>query len=450
MDSRFSFLRHEKLARLAEQRLSHPHVRSRHEPAILSALEKDGHFEAAASLREAMELDPGQAHREAFSRGTHQRAKRLGADPAVARAMVQAAWKTTLDWAGFVGSLEAEGFRVAEGDKAKTLVVETTNGVFVGALHRLARVRKIDLDRRRTANERNEANECERGLGGNPHGRSEHPERPIDSNVGRSAVDRSGNRDSVVNSDRASGTADEPGTASPPPGCGFQGRAGCISLRLRLRRLPSATERLLARARDVAMPASARVGLQIDARDAEIAGELESRLALTISFPPLDVARQEYSGAVSARKKIANLLVRQSERREKWLKCQPTGFGTLFNNSKRVWSAKLAEIDKVIANLSVRQDAAWETQQRLKAVITDLERQLRNQQHALANSADHQEKIASLRREQKKIAAARDLLAKNPMLAFGGFLLVMLLAVIRDVLDRQPGQRLGGSQFGLS
>jgi hypothetical protein len=218
MDSRFSFLRHEKLARLAEQRLSHPHVRSRHEPAILFALEKDGHFEAAASLREAMELDPGEPHREAFSRGTHQRAKRLGADPAVARAMIQAAWKTTLDWEGFVASLEVEGFKIAEGDKAGTLVVKTTNGVFVGALHRLARVRKIDLDRR-IANERhNEAQQCAGGPGGNSRGHSQHPERLVDSSgAGRSVIARPRDRDSFVDSDGDPGIADESRTA-----CGFR------------------------------------------------------------------------------------------------------------------------------------------------------------------------------------------------------------------------------------
>jgi hypothetical protein len=451
MDSRFSFLRHEKLARLAEQRLSHPHVRATHETAVLTALEKDGHFDAAASLRNAIELDPGEPHREAFSRGAHQMAKRLGADTAIARATVQAAWQTTSDWQGFVTALDTEGFRIADGDKEETLVVETKNGVFVGALHRLARVRKIDLKRRKALHERHEANECTGSAGADPRGRSQHPERPVNSSGGgQSVIARPRDRDSFVNSDGDSGIADESRTTAPPPRCGFQGRAGCLALRHRLRAWPGATEQLLALARTVAMSAAERVSTQINSTEAELTSELESLLALAIACPPLDQTREEYSGSAEVYRQLDDALEKQNNRRENWLKRRPTGIGTLFNDSRRGWAAKLATIDRKISDLSDKQNKAWENQQRLKALIADLERGLRIKRHALTSSTEHREKVAHLRHELKKFAAARDLLAKNPLLAFGGYIMIMLLAVVRDVVDRRLRQGIGGGRFGFS
>ena len=80
MGSRFSYLRHEKTARTAELLLKQKVVRSNHELACLAALEADDRLDVASALRAFIANDPGDAHREAFSRNTHQKGKRMGVD----------------------------------------------------------------------------------------------------------------------------------------------------------------------------------------------------------------------------------------------------------------------------------------------------------------------------------------------------------------------------------
>jgi hypothetical protein len=200
----------------------------------------------------------------------------------------------------------------------------------------------------------------------------------------------------------------------------------------------------------VAMSASERVGDQINLQEAEITAELESLLALTIPCPPLDQIREEYSNSVQVGLQLDQALEKQNKRRENWLKRRPTGVGTLFNDSKRVWAANLAAIDRKIFDLSDRLNTAKENQQRLKGLISDLERGLRIKRQALTSSKEHRKKVAFLQHELKKISAARSLLAKNPSLAFGGYIMVMLLAVVRDVVDRRIRQGFGGGRFGFS
>ena len=145
LSSKFSYLRNDKVARLAENRLGHPLVKSAHATAVIKALEYDGEIELAARLQEAADKDPSPRPRAAFSFKVHQMGKRLGADIPAARAAVRAAWETTNSQAAFAGALEESQLLIRAGDKPSTFIVETVDGVFVGAAHRLARVRKSDL-----------------------------------------------------------------------------------------------------------------------------------------------------------------------------------------------------------------------------------------------------------------------------------------------------------------
>lgn len=294
MDSRFSYLRHCKVARIAEHRLKQKFVRSNHETACLAALESDGRLDVAAALREFIENDPGEAHREAFSRATHQMGKRKGIDIPAARSTVRAAWETTTGWTEFTDAVEAAGYCVSAGDRDDTMIVETHDGFFVGAAHRLARVRKLDLKRRKELSDEQSKNTGQRPRVAGIDARR-HPEDTVGAAdpgrqpAGGAAEAGSSHRTPFVHPDGGAGHPDQSGKTAPEAGRGGPSYPGrfAVALRIALSRNPIAAHDLLNRARQLARAPLARVKGKLDGIERRLNAELQNLTVPPLKLPQL-------------------------------------------------------------------------------------------------------------------------------------------------------------------
>lgn len=80
LDSRFSWIRLEKLARLEEIRLSHALVAGRHDRSIAKALRKDGKHQEAELIDALVPEQPADKPRAAYTSQSHRMAERQGLD----------------------------------------------------------------------------------------------------------------------------------------------------------------------------------------------------------------------------------------------------------------------------------------------------------------------------------------------------------------------------------
>jgi hypothetical protein len=141
LSSSNSYARNEKLSRIMEFEWGHPYTRPAHLIAVLAALRREGRDDIAAALEHAFP-DETTRPREAFSSADQQRLKREGYDLPALRLIVSEAWTTKTNRSDFTARLADHSLTVRQGDKPETYVVETADGVFIGALHRLVRLRK--------------------------------------------------------------------------------------------------------------------------------------------------------------------------------------------------------------------------------------------------------------------------------------------------------------------
>ena len=299
---------------------------------MLTALESDGCLDAAAALKRFIENDPGEPHREAFSRNTQQMGKRLGVDIPAARASVRAAWETTTGWTEFTAAIGAAGLRVSPGDRDNTLIVQTDDGVFVGAAHRLARVRKRDLQNRKDPSNERTATAEQR-----PRDAGAHPDRHQADSVdtvdpGRqpeggtaaggprhpAAVEHP--HDITVPSDQSGSVAREDGHHRA-----LDLRRLAVVLRVALQRDPVTAGYLLGRARQLARTPQKRVIAKLDRREHQLKGELQELTAPPPAAPVLLVARQQLADAKVDNEKIAAAVRQERERREHHRRQRPHG-----------------------------------------------------------------------------------------------------------------------------
>ena len=427
MDSRFSYLRHCKVARIAEHLLKQNFVRSNHELACLAALESDGHLDVAAALRTFIENDPGEAHREAFSRGLHQMGKRQGIDIPAARAVVRAAWETTASWTAFTAALDADGLRITTGDRAGTLIVETRDGIFVGAAHRLARARKVDLQRRK-----DEADERTSEIKSDPGG---HP-------VPKAATGPS-DRVLVAHGESAQGNSVESRSAAPQGGRGgaLYPTSVAVSLRIALKRNPRVVRQLLDSLRQLARSPQERVRAKLDARENYFQAELQKLISPVIAFPILDDARKQVTLARAECDKFKQSLNLATEQRAQSLLERPTGVMASIRGEKRAWSEHLTKINAKMNAFKDQERLAWKRYAERKEIVADLEKELLAKKHQLMNLPSHQQKLSLCRRELTRISVARQLLEKDPLVALGGLTMLLAAAAIAIISDGLIGRR---------
>lgn len=136
-----NFARHEKLSRILEAAWGHPFTAGAHNTAVIKALRAEGNEPLAAAL-EATFADAAERPRQAFESRDHQRLKREGYDLPALRLMISEAWTAKASYSDFIAKLAGHNLSVKPGDKPQTFVIEAGDGTFVGALHRLVRLRK--------------------------------------------------------------------------------------------------------------------------------------------------------------------------------------------------------------------------------------------------------------------------------------------------------------------
>ena len=150
LSSSHNYARHEKIARTVEVEWKlggHTITRGAHNRAVLDALNADDRTDVVKALEAAGIADtPRQA--ESFDENDHQRLKRLGLDVPKLRVMIATALSTSRSLADFNNELTAIGLRVRAGERRDTPIVETLDGVFVGGLARLTRLRAAALKER--------------------------------------------------------------------------------------------------------------------------------------------------------------------------------------------------------------------------------------------------------------------------------------------------------------
>jgi len=148
MSSSHDFARHEKIARSVELAWGHRTVPGPHMDAVVTALDQEAPPDAAA-LRGIATVD----HSASFGEVDHQRLKRAGFDLPRIREMISEALSAATDRADFDARLSAIGLRLRTGDKKDTPIIETTqDGILVGSLARLTRLRKSALAERMAFN----------------------------------------------------------------------------------------------------------------------------------------------------------------------------------------------------------------------------------------------------------------------------------------------------------
>ncbi len=146
LKSSFDRVVHELVARASEYAFGHPFVAGKHTETVIKGLRKRGMTCAADGLeRTLLPMPPIPA--EAFTHAQHQEKKRLGLDLPALRQIVKDAASDTISRADLVEALSAAGLEVKAGDKPGTwIVVNTADGILVGALHRLAGRRKSEVN----------------------------------------------------------------------------------------------------------------------------------------------------------------------------------------------------------------------------------------------------------------------------------------------------------------
>lgn len=147
LSSSHDYARNEMIARRAELAFGHRVVPGAHTTAVITELRKRGMGPQANQLSRLVASDDGKP-RAAFSHAQHQEAKREGVDLPALRAIVKEAWAGSTDEANLRIILAEAGLAISAGTRAGTWIVTDDSGTLVGALDRLAGVRKAAVRER--------------------------------------------------------------------------------------------------------------------------------------------------------------------------------------------------------------------------------------------------------------------------------------------------------------
>ena len=130
-----SYARHEKISRMAEQKLGHAFIVGRHNASVAHALAEGGNTELSTIVGEFAQRERPES---AYKATTHQRSARLGFDQANDKLAIRSAWELSDGKQAFEASLAEHGISVRPGEKSGIFIAER-DGVFIGAVHRLVK-----------------------------------------------------------------------------------------------------------------------------------------------------------------------------------------------------------------------------------------------------------------------------------------------------------------------
>lgn len=151
LDSKFSWIRLEKLARLEEIRLSHALVAGRHDRSIAKALRKDGKHQEAELIDALVPEQPADKPRAAYTSQSHRMAERQGLNLPQLKQLVGSLWRQSDTLKAFRAALQDHHLTMREGDRAEKRpgahIIETSDGKLIGSFTRLTKVKMVEFRR---------------------------------------------------------------------------------------------------------------------------------------------------------------------------------------------------------------------------------------------------------------------------------------------------------------
>ncbi|WP_254604843.1 hypothetical protein [Acetobacter syzygii] len=149
LESRFTWMRLEKVARLEEIRLDHALVPGRHDKAIAKALRKEGHHQAAEQVAALIPVPDSAKPRAAYTSQARRITERQGLDLPAMKKLVSALWSQSDGLKSFRAALAEHGLTMREGDRKDTRpgahIIETSDGTLIGSFTRLTKVRMAEF-----------------------------------------------------------------------------------------------------------------------------------------------------------------------------------------------------------------------------------------------------------------------------------------------------------------
>ncbi|WP_244895064.1 hypothetical protein [Acetobacter indonesiensis] len=151
LDSHFSWIRLEKLARLEEIRLGHVLVAGRHDRSIAKAFRQEGKVHEAQQVDALVPEQPADMPRAAYTSQSHRMAERQGLDLPQLKKLVDSLWSKSDNLKAFRAALQDHHLTMREGDRAKKRlgahIIETSDGKLIGSFTRLTKVKMVELRR---------------------------------------------------------------------------------------------------------------------------------------------------------------------------------------------------------------------------------------------------------------------------------------------------------------
>ncbi|MCP1227774.1 hypothetical protein [Acetobacter fabarum] len=162
LESRFTWMRLEKVARLEEIRLGHALVPGRHDRAIAKALRREGHHQAAEQVAALIPAPESTKPRAAYTSQARRMTERQGLDLPTMKKLVSALWSQSDGVKSFRAALAEHGLTMREGDRKDTRpgahIIVKNDGTLIGSFTRLTKV-KIAYFRQLLTEERSSQNE---------------------------------------------------------------------------------------------------------------------------------------------------------------------------------------------------------------------------------------------------------------------------------------------------
>lgn len=149
LDSRFTWMRMEKIARLEEIRLGHTLVAGRHDRAIAKALRKEGHLHEAEQVEALIPVSHDAKPRCAYTSQARRITERQALDLPALKKLVCTLWSRSEDLKAFRDALKEHSLTMRAGDRAEQRpgahIIEDHNGTLIGSFTRLTKVRMADF-----------------------------------------------------------------------------------------------------------------------------------------------------------------------------------------------------------------------------------------------------------------------------------------------------------------
>ena len=167
LDSRFSWIRLEKLARLEEIRLGHALVAGRHDRSIARTLSNEGKHQEADLIAALVPAQPADKPRAAYTSQAHRTAERQGLDLPKLKQLVASLWNRSDGLKSFRAALTEHGLTMRAGDRKETRpgahIIETSDGTLIGSFTRLTKVCMAEF-RKLLAKEQSAEHEKQSGI----------------------------------------------------------------------------------------------------------------------------------------------------------------------------------------------------------------------------------------------------------------------------------------------